>query len=223
MALQKRGRLFRRDGEAMRAQHRCEGDEGPGGLGEREVAGHAAPRDQRFEPGFQEGQVVFVLEHHADGAQEGARPGLAHLVKQGRGLGPFDGLGNARRLGERFGAQPADGGDHGLRRRLGDAACPHHHDLRLARGIGIVDPVIDAAPPQRFVQLARAVRRQDHDRPVGRADRAALRDRDLEVGQELQQKRLELVVGAVDLIDQEGHAFRCRKAASIGRSIRKRS
>jgi hypothetical protein len=35
------------------------------------------------------------------------------------------------------------------------------------------------------------------------ADRAQLGDRDLEVGQHLEQERLELLVGAVDLVDQE--------------------
>ena len=35
------------------------------------------------------------------------------------------------------------------------------------------------------------------------ADRADLRDRDLEVGQDLEQVRLELLVGAVDLVDQQ--------------------
>ena len=34
-------------------------------------------------------------------------------------------------------------------------------------------------------------------------DRAELRDRDREVGEELEQERLELVVGAVDLVDQQ--------------------
>ena len=35
------------------------------------------------------------------------------------------------------------------------------------------------------------------------ADRAELRDRDLEVGEHLEQERLELLVGAVDLVDQQ--------------------
>ena len=36
-----------------------------------------------------------------------------------------------------------------------------------------------------------------------RRDRADLRDRDLEVGEHLEQERLELLVGAVDLVDQQ--------------------
>ena len=40
-------------------------------------------------------------------------------------------------------------------------------------------------------------------RDRGRRDRAELGDRDLEVGQQLQQEGLELLVGAVDLVDQQ--------------------
>src|SRR6185437_11150721 len=51
----------------------------------------------------------------------------------------------------------------------------------------------------------RAVRGQDHDRALLGRDRAELGDRDREVRQELEQERLELVVGAVDLVDQQHH------------------
>ena len=56
---------------------------------------------------------------------------------------------------------------------------------------------------ERVVQLARAVRRQHDHRPALAANRADLRNGDLEVRQHLEQERLELVVGAVDLVDQE--------------------
>ena len=96
--------------------------------------------------------------------------------------------------------------------------------IRASRsGVGIVDPVIDAAAPQRLVQFARAVRGEDHDRALGRAQRAALGNRDLEVGEEFEQERLEFVVGAVDLVDQQHRRSGARSAASIGRSIRKSS
>ena len=65
------------------------------------------------------------------------------------------------------------------------------------------DPVVDAAPLERVVQLARAVRGQDHDRALLGGDRADLGDRDLEVGEQLEQEGLELAVGAVDLVDQQ--------------------
>ena len=41
------------------------------------------------------------------------------------------------------------------------------------------------------------------DRVAARLDHAELGDRDLEVGQELEQHRLELLVGLVDLVDQQ--------------------
>ena len=53
------------------------------------------------------------------------------------------------------------------------------------------------------MQLARAVRREHHERPPPRGHRPQLGDRDREVGEELEQERLELVVGAVDLVDQQ--------------------
>ena len=90
---------------------------------------------------------------------------------------------------------------------LGDARGAHHHDARLALGIRVVDPVIDAAPAQRLVQLARAVRGEDHHRPLVRPQGAALGDRDRKVGEEFEQERLELVVRAVDLVDQQHRIF----------------
>src|SRR5205823_14195201 len=56
---------------------------------------------------------------------------------------------------------------------------------------------------QRIVYLARAVRGDDDERDLAGLDGADLRDRDLEVGEKLEQERLELLVRAVDLVDQE--------------------
>ena len=68
--------------------------------------------------------------------------------------------------------------------------------------------MVEAAPLERVVQLARAVRGEHHERPPPRGDRAQLGDRDREVGQELEQEGLELVVGAVDLVDQQHDGLR---------------
>ena len=61
----------------------------------------------------------------------------------------------------------------------------------------------ERAALERIVQLARPVRREDHGRLASGPDRAELGDRDLEVGEHLEQECLELLVGAVDLVDQE--------------------
>ena len=55
------------------------------------------------------------------------------------------------------------------------------------------------------MQVPRAVRRQDDDRRECRGDRAELGDRHGRFGQELEQEGLELVVGPVNLVDQQDH------------------
>ena len=76
-------------------------------------------------------------------------------------------------------------------------------DLDLAVDRRMADPVEERAPLEGVVQLARPVGGEDHRRLAAGADRAELGDRDLEVGEHLEQERLELLVGAVDLVDQE--------------------
>ena len=77
-------------------------------------------------------------------------------------------------------------------------------DLELALDVGVVEPEVEAAALERLGQLARVV--------GGEQRRAAgcvasitpeLGDRDLEVGEDLEQHRLELLVGLVDLVDQQ--------------------
>src|SRR5919106_748207 len=65
------------------------------------------------------------------------------------------------------------------------------------------DPVEERAALEGVVQLARAVRGEDDRRRATRAYRPELRNRDLEVGEHLEQERLELLVRAVDLVDQQ--------------------
>ena len=76
-------------------------------------------------------------------------------------------------------------------------------DARLAVDFGEVEIVVEAAAAERVGQLARAVRGQHDAWDRDGLDRAELGNRDLEVGEELEQERLELLVGAVDLVDQE--------------------
>ena len=77
------------------------------------------------------------------------------------------------------------------------------HDLELVLERRVVEPQVQAAPLERLGQLARVVRGQQHDRLRARVDAAELGDRDLEVRQQLEQHRLELLVGLVDLVDQQ--------------------
>ena len=71
------------------------------------------------------------------------------------------------------------------------------------------------------MDLAGAVGGDDHDRRLRGLDRAELRDGHLEVGQHLEQERLERLVGAVELVDQEHrrrrrHRARAPAAAAAG-------
>ena len=79
------------------------------------------------------------------------------------------------------------------------------HDLELVLELGVVEPQVQAAALERLGQLTRVVRGQQHDWVRARLDAAELRDRDLEVGEHLQEHRLELLVGLVDLVDQQHH------------------
>ncbi len=90
-----------------------------------------------------------------------------------------------------------------LRQSLADAGHLGAHDPKLALGIGVANPVIETAALERVVDLARAVRRDHHDRRLLGAHRAELGDGDLEIGQHLEQERLEGFVGAVELVDQQ--------------------
>src|SRR5260221_136316 len=78
---------------------------------------------------------------------------------------------------------------------------PDDRDLLLQ--VRVVDPVIQTAPVERVVHLTRAVRGDDHERRLAGADGAELGNRHLEVRQQLEEESLELLVGAVDLVDQQ--------------------
>ncbi len=81
-------------------------------------------------------------------------------------------------------------------------------DLQLPLLVGIVDEQVQAAPLQRVAEVAGVVAGDDHVRRRLRLDRADLRHGDLEVAQHLQQERLELLLGAVDLVDQQNDRLR---------------
>ena len=146
--------------------------------------------------------VLAVLEHRAERLLDDVGVDLlaAERVERHR---PVDRLCHARRLGEVEPAQLAHerGGLGG--ELLGDAGDPDLDDLDLAVDRRVADPVEERAPLERVVELPGPVGGEDHRRLAPRADRAELGDRDLEVGEHLEQEGLELLVGPVDLVDQE--------------------
>ena len=150
----------------------------------------------------------MVLEHAAERGVDEADLELL-LAERDERLRPVDRLGDAGDLREVGQLRSALDERRGLGGEpLGDARHAGAHDRDLALERRVPDPVVEAAALERVVQLARAVRGEDHDGPPRGADRADLRDRDLEVGEELEQERLELVVRAVDLVDQQHRRHR---------------
>ena len=147
-------------------------------------------------------EVLVVLEHRAERLLDDGCVELLAAEGHER-LRPVDRLGHAGGLGEVEVAQPGD-----ERGRLGGQPLGHPgdaqaHDLDLALQRGMRDPVKQAAALERIVELARAVGGEDDRRAPARGDGADLGDGDLEVGEHLEQEGLELVVGAVDLVDQQ--------------------
>ena len=116
---------------------------------------------------------------------------------------PVDRLRDRGRLLEVELAHLRDHLDELRRDRLGQLGRVQAHDRQLVLALGVVEPQVEAAALERLRQLARVVRGQQHDRMGARLDAAQLGDRDLEVGQQLEQHRLELLVGLVDLVDQQ--------------------
>ena len=84
-----------------------------------------------------------------------------------------------------------------------DAGRARFKNFRLARGVGIIDPMIDAAPLEGVVNFTRAVAGDHDDRPRRRPDGAELRHADLKIRENLQRIRLEALIRPVDFVDQQ--------------------
>ncbi len=116
---------------------------------------------------------------------------------------PVDGLRNAGLLEEIFFAEPVNEGNE-LTAKLYAELWYFKRKYLLFRLQGrVIDPVIQASPPQSIVNLTGAVRGDDDDRRSICRDGAKFRDCELEVGQELQEECLERLISAVDLVDQQ--------------------
>src|SRR5262245_31917068 len=159
---------------------------------------------------FDAGDVVLVLQQHPEGV--GGRRGVERdRVELGERRSPIERLGDARRLEQVLLAQRLHKMHDLLGQGLADARHLGAHDLELALGRRIADPVVEAAALERVVNFARPVRRDHDDRRMRGLHGAELRNRYLEVGEHLQQECLERLVSAVELVDQQH-----RRARRIG-------
>ena len=158
--------------------------------------------------------VGAVLDDDRDRLLEGLAVDVVGAHQQQRAR-PVDRLGDRGRLLQVELADHLDDLDQPPGERLVELRRVQADDLHLALELGVVEPEVEAAPLQRLGQLARVVRGEDDDRHRRRRDLAQLGDRDLEVGEQLEQHRLELLVGLVDLVDQQDdRARRWRSPAS---------
>ena len=78
-------------------------------------------------------------------------------------------------------------------------------DPKLVLQIRVIQPEVETATLQSLGQLAGVVGGEEHDGERPGLNPAELRDRDLEVREQLEQHGLEFLVGLVDLVDQEHH------------------
>src|SRR5213080_4215658 len=116
---------------------------------------------------------------------------------------PVDRLGDRRRLLEVELADELDDLDELARDALVELGGVQAHDVELMLERGVVEPEVEAPALERLGQLAGVVRGEQDDRAGARLDAPELGDRDLEVAEHLEQQRLELLVGLVDLVDQQ--------------------
>src|SRR5580704_11079637 len=84
-------------------------------------------------------EIVPVLDH---GAQRVASVGQVRFAEEVQGAGPVDGLGHARRLGQVELAEPLHCGDDLAGQRRRDPGLADQHDLNLAFGGRVADPVV---------------------------------------------------------------------------------
>src|SRR5215831_7865440 len=143
-------------------------------------------RGECREPGRAHGLQVFgVLEHRTGGlarggAIEAGRP--EHVQRPG----PADGLGDAGWLGQVEAAQLSHPPGHLAGQDLRGGGHPAADDRRDPRGVRVVDPVVEAAPLQRVVQVTGPVRGQHDDRAEPGPAGAEFRDGDRRLGEQLE-------------------------------------
>ena len=112
--------------------------------------------------------VLAVLEHRAERGVDRRVSSSSVAPSAAERLRPVDRLGDAGRLVQVESAQRLDRGRHLAGERLVDVGHAQAHDRDLAVEVGVLDPVVQAAPLQRVVHVAGAVRREHDDRRRGR-------------------------------------------------------
>ncbi len=124
-------------------------------------------------------------------------------VQQHQRPRPVQRLADARRLAQVKGAHAADHIHHLGGQHLAGLGYLQPDNVEFPLLVRVVNAQMETAPLQRVAQVAGVVAGDDHGRRRLGLDRADLGHGDLEVAQHLKQERLELLFGAVDLVDQQ--------------------
>ena len=146
--------------------------------------------------------ILVHLQHAAERLLERVRVEVIAVQAHQRQR-PVEALGDAGRLLQRQAAQHLHETRNLARQPIRQSGHARVQNLDLLLERRIRQPEKQAAAAQRVGQLARPIARQDHARLVPRANRAQLGNRHLPLGQHLEEKRLERLVGAIDFVDEQ--------------------
>src|SRR5439155_23099024 len=175
----------------------------PSSLPTRPYSSQHGTRQQPAEAFAAQGlDVLTGLENHPERLLHGLRVQVLASERDER-CSPIERLRNAWHFVQFCRAKLLDDG----RDLFGEPGVGARHlaleDTKLFLEARIVNPLIEASSFERVVDLARPVRRQDHNRRLDGPDGAELGNRHLKLGEELEQEALEFLVCTIDFVDQE--------------------
>jgi len=84
-----------------------------------------------------------------------------------------------------------------------DSWQPGPNDFHFLFKARIINPVVKASSFESIAQLAGAIRRENDIRSMLRLNRSQLRDTDLKLGKQLEQKSLERLVRPINFIHEQ--------------------
>ncbi len=149
--------------------------------------------------------IFAVLQNRSKRGHDGFLVEL-RPAQRGQSRGPVDRFGHAGRLEQLEGTHGLDRGRHLTSERFSHLRRSEANYGYLPLEARMLNPVVEAAPLEGVVDVACAVGGENHQRRRLGRERAELGDGDRVIGQHFQQEGLELVVGPVDLVDeQHGH------------------
>jgi len=146
--------------------------------------------------------ILAVFQQRAEGGIDRLL-GQRRLPEQMHGIGPVEGLCDTRRLVHAELADGASGSGDLVCELLGHGGRLGPQDGDLAFEVGMFDPVVQRSTLEGIVNVSGPVRRDDHDRRNLGLERPKFGHGHSEIRERLEQERLELVVGSVDLVDQQ--------------------